>query len=65
MRCLECEDKGYLDSSYMKDNREYDMIILCPNCEDRTAYAAEIKRRYGNQKESEQEKINRVLGRKN
>lgn len=61
--CLTCKNQGFIDSSYIKDGREYPVLAICFSCKDKEKYNIEVKKRYGNKKESEQEKVNRLLGR--
>lgn len=63
MKCKVCGDRGYIESSFMRNGRDENTIIKCVHCDNTKAYSEEIKRRYGSIKETPQEKINRILGR--
>lgn len=63
INCKKCLDRGFIDTSHFRGGREYPQITLCNECKNMAAYSAEIKKRFGQTKETEQEKINRLLGR--
>ena len=62
MVCRTCGGKGHVQGSVMRNGQAYPMVVRCPKCRDIKAYSDEIKAKYGS-KETEQEKINRILGR--
>jgi hypothetical protein len=46
MACNKCDHRGYIESSFLKDAKEYSSISVCKYCNDVQAYSDEIKSRF-------------------
>lgn len=62
VKCFTCAGRGWIETAVLKDGRRYNALQACPSCDNKKAYYDEVRRRYGT-KETEQQKINRLLGR--
>jgi hypothetical protein len=65
MNCKRCNNKGYTESTNLRGGFEYPLTMICtnPDCEHKQGYSDRIKEKFGEQEETQQEKINRLTGR--
>jgi RNase P subunit RPR2 len=47
MSCKKCDYKGFIESSYFANNKEYTYIMQCKECNDIKAYSNEVLIRTG------------------
>lgn len=64
INCEHCLDTGVVQGSFHKHGKDNSLLVQCQKCKNIKAYSEQIKALYG-QKETPQEKINRLLGRNN
>lgn len=53
MSCPRCQNKGYLEFIYHRNNRENTSVAMCPDCKDIKAYSAHVQTLRGTVAKSE------------